>query len=389
LKDLREAIVRGRIELNKREGLGLAIPYRPGNTVGVYFSLADDDGEFPVSHNDLATPALTLLGIDPDFETRQMVRQLDSRRQRARLRFRMGERPYFDLAWSTTKATDVFASQWLPVTFFDLDLEEFEFGIEDVVDRAPAADLLWRVDFRRGTSDAVGFVTEEYDRVNASLTVTRNLGRVKTDFEFLGSAAWIEPSYGGRDLDILGAFNLRMVHFRDPTPEQKIDPRGYEYSLGFVTRQREFGEAVELVQETLHVGVKLREVLRRTDLQILPNYFRNIVRGKENENSSHLELNVVIDHRLVDLVNDLERHQSRQLLGLAQWAMSLRLFQDVTLSTIDDFESRGYVAGSFLELFSGPLNRSTVILEMNYEWRDYYHLDRREEMMRFLVRLGF
>jgi hypothetical protein len=47
------------------------------------------------------------------------------------------------------------------------------------------------------------------------------------------------------------------------------------------------------------------------------------------------------------------------------------------------------VVSSSVELFSGPLNRSTAILEPIYEVRHYRHLNRVQHMFRLVFRLGF
>jgi hypothetical protein len=390
LLDVRERVIRGRIELNKREGLGLVIPHDQDRRFGLYLGFESETGSFPVAHNDLATPALVLLGIDRGFDPRQMIRSQGLERQRARLRFRPGKYPYWDLAWSSIDGTNVITGQFLPVTFFDIDIDEVEVAIENAVGKAPYGDLLWRVEIRKGSFDVVNLFLEESERLNASITLTRNFGRFKTDLELVGSAASIDTD-GRIDLDLLAAVNLRMVHFRPhiATNLRTIDPRGYEYVAGYVTRQREFGESVELVQETLYAGVKLRDLFQRTDLQILSNFFRNTVRGKGGEDSSNLEANLILTHRIIDLVNNLVRRQSSRPVGLAQWALNLRLFKDFTVSTVSDFESRGLVLGSFVEVFSGPSNRSTVVVEGNYEVREYPHLARREEMLRVSFKLGF
>lgn len=391
LEELRERIDRGRIELNKREGLGLAIPREPGRGFGVYLGSNLDDGRFPVAHNDLATPANTLLNLDPTFESRDMLRDQDLRRQRSWLRFRSGQRPYWDLAWSTVDGTNVIASQWLPVTFADLEVREVELAVEDTVNLAPTADLLWRAEIHHGTFDVEGPAEETFDRVVASTTWTRNFGRVKADLQLLGAFASIDLGAGATDRDQLGAANLRLLHFRPrkTTDQRLIDPRGYEYSVGYVTRTREYGEDVELVQETFYAGLKLTELLARTDLQLLPNYFRNVVRGKSGEDSSNLEINAILTHRLIDRVNNLRIRQANRPLGLAQWAFNLRVFDEVAFDTLEDFESRGFVASSFVEIFSGPASYSTLILEAAYEVREYHRLHERQELVRFGLRLGF
>lgn len=391
LKELRERILRGRIELNKREGLGLAISRRPGQKFGLYLGSRIDDGHFPVAHNDLATPANTLLHRDSRFNTGEILREQGFRRQRTWLRFRSGQRPYFDVAWSTVDGSNVIASQFQPVTFADLEVEEIELAAEDTVNLAPAADLLWRTELHHGRFDVDGPSEEIFDRVVASTTWTRNFGRVKANLQLLGAFASIDLQPAGTDEDRLAAANLRLLHFRPRKTTEKrfIDPRGYEYSVGYVTRTREFGEDVELVQETFFAGLKLTELIPRTDLHVLPNFFRNVARGKPDENSSNLEINVILTHRLIDRVNNLRIKQADRTLGFAQWAINLRLFEEVAFDVLEDFESRGFVASSFVEIFSGPTNLSTLILEAAYEERDYHRLAERHRLVRLGLRLGF
>lgn len=390
LGDLQERIIRGRIDLNKREGLGLWIPHRPEGRLGLFLGTTFENGEFPVAHNDLATPAITLRNLDPSFDTRQMLRQQEFRRQRTWLRLRTGLRPSWEVAWTTVDGANVIASQRLPVEFAGLEVEQVELGVEDTVNLAPAADLLWRIELQDGSFDVKGPAEEKFQRVVASTTWTRSLGRVKADLQFLGAFSSVELGSGETDEDSLAGVNLRLVHFRPrwTTEGRPIDPRGYEYLVGFVTRTRELGEVVELVQETYFVGVTLTEVLPKTDVQILPNLFRNIVRGRSAEDSSNLELNLILTHRLVDRVNKLDRRQARRALGLAQWAVSLRFFEDSTVEGLTDFESRGLVFKTFIELFSGPANRSTFILEAVYELRDFHRLDEQQNLARFGLRLG-
>jgi len=391
LLELRERIVRGRIELNKREGLGLALPGRPGRSFGVYLGQSFDDGAFGVAHNDLATPAQTLLNLDPNFDLRAMLREEDVVRRRTRLRFRSGSRPYWDVAWSSLEATEVIASQTVPVEFADLEVEEAELAVEDTMNLAPAVDFLWRAELRHGDFDVEGPARESFDRLTASTIFTRAFGRVKADLELLGSFSTIDLRPGDTDHDRLAAANLRFLHFRSPKSAERrlIDPRGYEYVAGYVTRNRQFGEDVELVQETFFVGVKLAEIATRTDLQILSNFFRNTVRGRAHEDSSNFELNVILVYRLLDLVNNMKIKQANRSLGLAQWSITARLFLDETPDPLNEFESRGIVLGSFVEIFSGPAHRSTVILEGAYEIRDYPRLDERQMLARFGLRLGF
>jgi hypothetical protein len=390
LLELRERIVRGRIELGKREGLGLVSPDRPGRSFGLHLGHSSDEGLLAIAHNDLATPALAL-SLGADFDLREMLREQDVARQRTRLRFRFGSHPYWDLAWSSLDATNAIASQSLPVAFGDLEVEELELAVEDTLAPTPEVDLLWRAELRHGASDVEGPARERFDRATASATFTGSVGRVKTDFELLASFASIDLRPGGTDRDRLAGANLRCLRFRSPGTSDRwpIDPRGTEFTAGFLTRNRRFGEEVELVQETYFIGVKLAEFVVRTDLQILANYFRNTVRGRAGEDSSDLEVNLIVVHRLLDLVNHLSVRQADQPLGLAQWSLSGRLVWDEPLGSLEAFESRGWVIGSFFELFSGPARRSTVILEGTYESRNYRRLDERRELARFGVRLGF
>jgi tetratricopeptide (TPR) repeat protein len=238
LLGVREKVIRGRIELNKREGLGLVVPHDQDRRFGVYLGFDREAGDFPVSHNDLATPALGLLGIDREFDSRQMIRSQSLERQRTRLRIRQGKHPYWDLAWSSVEGGNVIAGQFLPVTFFDIDIEELEVAIEDTVGKAPYGDLLWRVEVRRGFFDVIDLYREESERLNASITMTRSFGRFKTDLELVGSAASVDTD-GRSDSDLLAAVNLRMLHFRPHamTNPRAIDPRGYEYVAGYTLVQ--------------------------------------------------------------------------------------------------------------------------------------------------------
>jgi len=390
LLELRERIVRGRIELVKREGLGLVMPHRPGRLFGLYLSHSSDEGLSAVAHNDLATPALTLLRSG-DFDLREMVREQDLKRRRSRLRLRYGTRPYWDVAWSSIEATEVIASQFLPVDFADLEIEEVELAVEDTLALTEEIDLLWRAGLRHGRLDLEGPARESFDRATVSATLTGSVGRVKTDLEVLTSFASVDLEPGGTDRDRLAAINLRCLRFRSPKAGGRwlIDPRGTEFTAGFVTRTRQFGEEVELVQETFFIGLEFSEFAARSDLQILSNYFRNTVRGRVGEDSSDLEVNVIAVHRLIDLVNDLRIRQGDHPFGLAQWSLTGRLFHDEPLGDLETFESQGWVIGSFVEIFSGPAHFSTIILEATYESREYRHLDERQELARFGLRLGF
>ena len=386
---LRERIRRGRIELHKREGLGLLMPGAPGARFGVYLETDAEDGELFFAHNDLVTPMRTLLNLDDTFDPRLILRDRAHRSIRNRLRFRFGPAPYLDLAWNRIEETNTLASQSLPVLFDDLVVEELEIGVEDTAG-SEIGDVLWRVDYREGTFDVEGPAGEELRRLTAATTLTRNLGRVKADFTLLGSDAEVDLPGGGRNDDLLLASNLRLLHFPDPkvTKRRPVDPLGYEYALGYVSRQREFGPEVLLVQDTYFASLKLTELIPHTDFDFVANHFQNEVKGRKAEDSSDLELNAIFTHRLIDRINTLEPHQSERSLGINQWAVTLRLVEDLSTRSFKDLESRGFVIGSFVELFSGRLSSSTLILEGAYEVREYHRLDIRESRSLFSLHLG-
>lgn len=389
--DLRERIGRGRIELAKREGLGLLVPSHAEDRFGLYLGLEVDHGAFPVAQTDLATPALTLLQVVPALETSSLLRDLDRTRTRGRLRFRFGSLPYWDVAWTRLTQQETFTSQTPPVSFADLEVDELEIGLEDTVGAAPVADFLWRLEFRTGTFDAVDLGREDSRRVTASSSITRLFGRLKASVDLLGSFAENTLEDGSVDRDRLAAPTLRLVHFRSPreTARRIIDPRSYEYALGYVRRNREFGEHVKLIQETTFVSLTFTEVLPKTDVVLLPNYFRNTVEGQPGRDSSDLELNLMLTHRVIDRVNNLLIRQSDRAVGIAQWALGLRLVADGTRASFDDFESRAVIASSLLELFSGPGNNSTFILDAAFESREYVNLRKRQEQARVSLRIGF
>jgi hypothetical protein len=396
LEELREKIIRGRIELNKREGLGLFIPSEPGDALGIYLGIGIEYGQVPVAHNDLATWARGLLNKFSNFDTRNMLREPDRFYQRYRLRARYGRLPYVDLAWSELDQSDAIASGEPPVEFFDFDMNNWEFALEDSVGFAPVGDLFWRLEYRRSKADPEGFPSDTIDRGTVSTTLTRSFGRVKADLDLLGSFATVDvdprqEDYPRRkDRERTYAATLRLLHFPElKTMERRvIDPRGYEYLLGAVHHSREW-DAVDQFQDTFFGGVKLAEVVPRTDLQVLTNYFRNNIKGESGKDSSDVEINLIVSYRIIDLVNDMEFRQADRRVGLAQWLVSLRLFEDISTGSLDDFESRGAVVSSSVELFSGPLNRSTAILEPIYEVRHYHHRNRVQHMFRLLFRLGF
>jgi hypothetical protein len=376
LEELRETIIRSRIELNKREGLGLVIPSEPGDALGIYLGTGIEYGQVPVAHNDLATWARGLLNKFPNFDTRSMLREPDRFHQRYRLRVRYGWLPYVDLAWSDLDQSDAIPSDDLPVEFSDFAMNDWEFALEDSVGLAPVGDLFWRLEYRRSKAKSEGSPSDTINRGTVSTTLTRSFGRVKADLDLLGSFATVDLPSGQKDRDRIYAATLRLLHFPElETMERRvIDPRGYEYLLGAV--------------DTFFGGVKLAEVVPRTDLQILTNYFRNNIKGESGKDSSDVEINLIVSHRIIDLVNDMDFRQADRPVGLAQWLVSLRLFEDISTGSLDDFESRGAVVSSSVELFS-PLNRSTAILEPIYEVRHYHHLNRVQHMFRLVFRLGF
>jgi hypothetical protein len=408
LARLREQIIRGRIELNKREGLGVLIPSQPNQRFGVYLGSQVEYGELPVRHNDLVAEHRFLRDKYVLFQPREILRETSGLGQYYRLRIRTGRYPYLDLGWRDVDRRNAVAHDWIPGKFKDFALDELEVALEDTFGMAPVADVLWRLEYRRGESDLEEWwEDEDFYRLTGLATLTRNFGRLQASLDLLGSYAAIDPVVRSADDDWTGAASLRILHFPDyaTTERRAIDPRGYEYVLGFVQHRREWvGDCgrVNQREDTVFGGVKLTEVVAGTDVQFLSNFFRNRAKGHTCPNAwepvkevdvdtkdSDLELNLILTHRILDFVNDMNFRQADRPIGIAQWALNVRLFEDISTRGFDDFESRGAVLSSFVELFSEPANRSSVIFEVAYEIRRYYHLDDTQHMFRTSFRLGF
>lgn len=389
---LHEEIRRGRIELNKREGLGLLIPSRPGDRFGVYFGSQIDYGDYPVAHNDLVAELRRALDNDLVFEPRDILRKPSGLGQHHHLRIRFGRYPYFDFGWHNVRLDNAIANDSLPGEFKDFDISEFEVALEDTLGIGPVADVLWRFEYRWGHSSVEEpWEDEDFDRFAGLATLTRSFGRVKANLDLVGSYASVEPRDRAAEDDWIVAAGLRLLHFPDfeTTERRVIDPRGYEYVFGFVQHAREYGDDVELVEDTFYGGIKLAEILPRTDATFLSNFFRSAVEGESNRDSSDLELNLILTYRILDFVNNMDFRQAERPVGIAQWGAGIRLFWDVPMQGPDDFASRGLVLNSFVEVFSGPANRSSAILELVYELRNYQRLSEVQHLFRVGFRLGF
>ena len=421
LRKLREAIIRGRIELNKQEGLGVFIPKEPEQKLGIYLGSEVDYARIPVPQKYLATDARRILDDREDFDTRSLMRRPARFEHRERLRIRYGSLPYLDVGWHYADVTDALAGDWPPDSMSDLDFREFALGAEDVMGVAPYGDVLWRLEYYRvrvAEKDYPGEEIEENDRVEkadrliATTTFTRSFGRIKADLELFGSYAWVDRwwmSLPGNDIDddeehAVGA-SLRVLHFPDLATTERwlIDPRAQEFRLGFVRETQHFkveededkdgimdkGMDKENVADTFYAGLQLTELIPRTDVLFLLNWFELDVPEEPSADSGNVELNLIITHRIIDWVNDLRLGQAEQLAGLARWTASLRLFDEQSTHALDDFENWGGTIASSVELFSGPLNRSTVILEAGYEVRDYYRLNDVQHLFHVALKIGF
>jgi hypothetical protein len=392
---LRELILRGRVELLKREGLGAVIPDRPGEEEGIYFSSALDLGQFPFLHNDLATPYLKINRDHPGLRSESMLRHRRRFLARERVRFRNGAAPYLDLAITGSEVTRALDDYKEPQLHFkDVRTEDWELGVENVHGLAPLGDVFWRIEAHHGQFDPDGMGDDESsDRFNALATATRSFGRSRFDLEWVGSYAAIERSYGTEDNERLGGATLRYTYYPELSNfDLKIDPRAYEFFAGVVRSKTDFGTRVAITDDTFFASAKFTELWDGTDLQILPNLRRKNVSGKvdpDEEDSEDLETNLILVHRLIDNVNSFDPPLADRNLALAQWAVTCRGFLDLSTRSLDDFESCGVELGSFVEVFSGPMNRTTAILEAYYELRDYFHLDRLTSYFRMGLKIGF
>lgn len=389
---LREEILRGRIELNKREGLGLLIPSQPSEKLGVYFGSQIAYGDFPVPQNDLVAELRRALDNGGVFPPRAILRKPNGLDQHHHTRIRFGKYPYVDFGWHDIDRDDAIANDWLPGEFNDFDLDEFEVAVEDTFGIAPVADVLWRFEYRWGDSRVEGSEgDEDFDRFTGLTTLTRSFGRLKANLDLVGSYSSVNPEGRAAEDDWIFGAGLRLLHFPDyaTTERRIIDTRGYEYVLGFVQHRHEYVDGVDLIQDTFFGGIKLAEILRRTDVKFLANFFQNTVNGESNRDSSDLELNLILTHRILDFVNDMDFRQAERPVGIAQWGAGVRPFWDISTQGPDDLESWGAVFNTFVEFFSGPVNRSSAILELVYELRDYHEVDKVQHLFRLGFRLGF
>lgn len=390
LEVLREAIRRGEVELQKREGYALWDPFRSDSGFTASYWTSANSGTFPFPHNELATPTLAILKVDPAFDSINMLRDRRVDRQTHRLRFRAGQLPWLDVFWIGIGETDAIASQTSPVTFSNVQVSELGVALEGDANLAPIGDLLWRAQYSITDFEVENAADEDITRWLGSVVWTRNFGRAKVDLELLGSSATVEPEMAPTDdEDSLYAGTVRVQYNpQERNYKDRIEPRGYEYAAGVVRHTREFGPSVELFRDVAFASAKIREVLPRTDIEVLPNLFDTRVEGKPDEDSRSLETNVILTHRLIDRVNEVRPHRTDRWLGLAQWSVSARAFDDEALGDLEDFESWGGEVSSFLEIYSGPLSRSTLIFEVAYEYRSYHRLDQEEGYLRFGFSLG-
>jgi hypothetical protein len=324
--------------------------------------------------------------IDPNA----MIRKSYLFRHRNRLRIRYGRLPHLDVAWNDVNQTKALTIGGDPGAFEDIDIHELQIGLEDSMGVAPFGDVFWRLGWTRG--DVEGGDEEDIDRITAATTLTRNFGRFKANLGLFGNFAWIDVNDERIDNDYTWAVNLQLLHYPElaTTEERPINPRAYEYGLGMVRHTREYPGSEELVQDTFFAGLKRTEILPRTDIQFLANIFGNSIHGEPHgepsRDSDDLELNLILTHRILDFVNEVQMHQTERRIGLAQWAVAARLFEDISLRELEDFESRGAVLSTFVEIFSAPANRSTAIFEAAYELRDYHNLGKTEHYFRVVFR---
>ncbi len=403
LRRLREEIIRGRVELNRGEGVRLQIPKKARQQWGVYFGSQVDVRRIAVLHKYLAGDARKAINRSglPDANIQDLLRRPKRVGLHGRLRLRYGSLPYLDIGWHRVDVADAIADYTSTGVHTGLKTHELEFAVEDTVGLAPAADALWRLEYRRVTAKEEGkAVAETADRLNAATTVTRSFGRVKADIEFAGSYAWVERRWGSHDSEHMLVAGLRAMHFpRLATTERwTVDPRAQEFKLGYVRERQNYHDSddadtdgilhEEVVSDTIYAGLKLSELLPRTDVAFLANWFETETTGDPGEDNGSVEFNLIFTYRILDWVNDLRIGHASRPVGLAQWAVHLRPFEEVSTHALRAFESRGAVLSSSLELFSGPANRSTAILEASYEVRDYHRLDDVQHLLNVALRLG-
>ena len=383
---LAERVRRGRVELNKRDGL--LILDSPG-LIG-HLGASFRGGGRTLGHNDLATPAGTLFGMDSSFSPGQLLRVVEDVEYGGRARLRVGALPLLEFRYAEARREDVRNLEVVPPDFLDTQERAFILALEERRSAGVLGDLRLRAELARVRRAVDASPREKEGRVAGLAVWTRYFGAVKSDLAL--SAAFARIELGGEsDLEREYAVRAQATYFppNGLALARAIDPRGFEFTAGWAENEREFGPTVRLKRRTIFGGVELRQLTQRNDLGVLVNWFHNDVQGVGGRDAGNLELNFLWRYRVVDWVNRLRPRQADRALGLAQFTFTARYVEDLSLDGVGRFQSRGIVVGGFAELFIPQGLIGTFLPEFAYELRHYHELGRLAHVARAGIRTGF
>jgi hypothetical protein len=416
-----DSIRRGRVDLVRDEGVGVRVPRQPGDRLGVYVSSLVDYGRFALPQSELvristsppSPPPPTLAAgmppppMMPTADANTAARAAVDNRRRLdlieRLRVRYGKLPYLDVTWTRGDASAVVpimpapssplpgmpppASQGLALD--DLTQTNIAVAVEDDAGFAPHGDLLWRVEYLHERRKPDQSDADKADRIAATATWTRLFGPIKADLAALtGSSFDGEYVVGG---------NIRLVHFLAAPPDAPLPnsrmslpprPPSNDYVLGYRREEMETPEGDKVTRDTVQLAAHFLDALpARTDVDVASLLNLDHPRHMGSDSGS-VELRFDLVNRLIDRLLEPDAPRTDRLLATNRASLLLGYLEDLTVQGSDRFESRGLNAGARLELFSVPANYSTVVVELSYQLRDYYHLGEVRHMPWIAVRAG-
>ncbi|MBI3783388.1 MAG: hypothetical protein HY270_08295 [Deltaproteobacteria bacterium] len=436
-----DSIRRGRIDLVRDEGLGLLVPKQAGEQLGVYFASAFDYGRFTLPQGELArittqplmTPPPAPIGgpspppaptPDANANARTAIQDRNHLDLLERLRLRFGNLPYLDVTWAHNREQKVAPLMQTPpptpargmppppppgLALDDSTSSTVAVALEDDAGFAPLGDLLWRVEYTHERRKPDQAASNETDRTTASATWTRNLGRFKTDFSavagssfdgeyiaggglhvvhFLDAAPPLEPrtpSLGGSWRSQLGANNSAV---NGPLLSPPPRPPSNDYVLAYRREELHTPDGSKVISHVAQLGAHFLDALpARTDVAVasLLDVQHPQTGGPDTGN---VELRFDLVNRLIDRLLEPDAPRTGGRLATNRAALSLGYLEDLAVRGTDRFESRGLNAGVRLETFSVPLNFSTIVIELSYQLRDYYHIGEVRHVPWLSVRAG-
>ena len=437
-----ESIRRGRIDLVRDEGLGLRIPKGPDEQLGIYAASLFDYGRFTLPQGELVRistqpqptpmpmatlppppiggpsppPVPTVPTVNADANARTAVQDRNHLDLLERVRLRYGKLPYLDVTWARSREDSSAPLMPSPpptpapgmqppappaLALDDSTRTNVGAAIEDQVAFAPLGDLLWRIEYTHERRKPDSTDANSSDRATASATWTRSLGRFKTDFSAVAGSSF--------DGEYIAGGSIHTTQFLDaalePNPVWSWEPGAFgsahrlplsppprppsnDYMLGYQREEMTTPDGDKVINHIAQVGAHFLDALpARTDLAT--NAFFNMQHPQRvGPDSGNVELHVDLLNRLIDRLLEPDTPRTDRRLATNRASLSLGYLEDLAVRGPDRFESRGMNAGVRLETFSAPLNFGTVVVELSYQLRDYYHIGEVRHVPWVSVRAG-